>query len=219
MRKVLLTAIAIIALPLTTFAGETRMGFSAAFSNFDIDGTEKTKSSGQKQSKSHTEFTVVPGLFIERANDAGLTFGFEFIPVEADLGSGKNSRTDTDTDDASDTAGTNKVSAEVSGHMTAYVLVPAGGAFVRLGLIQADVDTTETLATGTKYGNESVDGMVFGVGFDKERDNGSFIRVEGTYTDYEDLTFKGTLDADSVRNTVDADIDAVALKVSIGKSF
>ena len=219
MKKVFLIAIAMIAIPFATFAGETRMGFSAAFSNFDIDGTETTKSSGQKNNKSHTEFTVVPGLFIEKENDAGLTFGFEFVPVDADLGSGKNVRTDTDTDDSSDTAGTNNVSAEVTGHMTAYILVPAGNNFVRFGLIQADVDTTESLATGTKYGNESVNGMVVGVGFDREKDNGTFFRVEGTYTDYEDVTFQGTLDGDSVRNKVDADIDALAIKLSIGKTF
>ncbi len=219
MKKIFLTAAAIIALPLAAFAGETRIGFSAALSNFDISGTETTKSSGQKNSKDHTEFTVVPGLFIERANDAGFTFGFEFVPGEADLGSGSNARTDTDTDDAADTAGTNKVSAEVSGHMTAYVLVPAKSGFVRFGLIQADVDTTETLATGTKYGNASVNGMIFGVGYDKENDNGSFLRVEGTYTNYDDLTLQGSLDSDSVRNKVDADIDALALKLSVGKSF
>lgn len=219
MKKILLTAFAIIVLPFAVNAAETRIGFSAAVSFFDISGTETTKSSGQKQSKDHEETAVVPGLFIERAGDTGVTLGFEFVPGEADLGDGKNARTDTDTDDASDTAGTNKVSAEVSGHKTLYVLVPVKetGAFVRFGLIRADVDTTETLATGSTYGNESVDGKVFGVGF--ERGDDGFVRVEGTYTDYDDLKFNGSLDTNSVRNTVDADIDALAIKISVGKKF
>ena len=219
MKKLFLATLSIILIPFAVYSAETRIGISGAFSSFDTSGTETTKSSSEKNSGSKTEEVVVPGLFIERANDAGFTFGFEFVPGEADLGSGSNARTDTDTDDAADTAGTNKVSAEVSGHMTAYVLVPAKSGFVRFGLIQADVDTTETLATGTKYGNASVNGMIFGVGYDKENDNGSFLRVEGTYTNYDDLTLQGTLDTDSVRNKVDADIDALALKLSVGKSF
>ena len=36
---------------------------------------------------------------------------------------------------------------------------------------------------------------------------------------YDDLTFNGSLDGDSVRNKVEAEIDAFALKLSAGKSF
>ena len=58
-----------------------------------------------------------------------------------------------------------------------------------------------------------------GVGMQKDGSNGFFMRAEATYTDYEDLNFKGSLDSDSVRNTIDADVDATAFSLSIGKSF
>ena len=60
--------------------------------------------------------------------------------------------------------------------------------------------------------------------FFAEKDNGAFFRVEGTYSDYEDVTFLGTFNGNAtgdsaVRNKIDADIDAVALRISLGKSF
>ena len=91
--------------------------------------------------------------------------------------------------------------------------------YVKGGLAHASIDTTETLATGTKYGNEDVFGVMFGAGFNRDLDNGAFFRTELTYTDYEDATFQGTLDADSVRNKIDADVDALALRISVGKAF
>ena len=102
--------------------------------------------------------------------------------------------------------------------MQFYGLIPAGPGFARLGIVRASVDTTETLATGTTYGNEDVTGFVIGYGVQKSGE-GSFVRLEGTYTMYDDLTFNGSLDGDSVRNKVEAEIDALALKLSVGKSF
>ena len=212
MKKLILTTLSIILLPISAYSAETRIGLSAALSFFTSDGTEITKSSGQRNNKEIEEDAIVPGVFIERENDNGFTFGFEYNPGEAKLGSG------TGSDDDAETSGANKASAEVSEHMSFYGLIPAGPGFARLGIVRASVDTTETLATGTTYGNEDVSGVVIGYGVQKNGE-GSFVRLEGTYTMYDDLTFNGSLDGDSVRNKVEAEIDALALKLSIGKSF
>ena len=58
-----------------------------------------TKSSGEKNSKEITEDALVPGLFVEKENDNGFTFGFEYNPGEAELGSGTGSDDDAETDD------------------------------------------------------------------------------------------------------------------------
>ena len=212
MKKLILTTLSIILLPITAYSAETRIGLTAALSFFTSDGTEITKSSGERNSKEIEEDAIVPGIFIERENDNGFTFGFEYNPGEAKLGSG------TGSDDDAETSGANKASAEVSEHMSFYGLIPAGPGFARLGIVRASVDTTETLATGTTYGNEDVSGFVIGYGVQKSGE-GSFVRLEGTYTMYDDLTFNGSLDGDSVRNKVEAEIDAFALKLSAGKSF
>ena len=202
-------------------AAEKRIGVSAAFTQFSSDGSETMKSSGTKTSKTHDETVVVPSIFIEAANDNGLAIGLDFMPVEAELGSGTNARTDTDTDDASDTAGDNKVSAELTSHTTLYLSKSLGdsGAYLKGGVAMATIDTTETLATGSVYGNEDVTGMLIGLGMNRDNANGTFFRTELTYTDYDDVSINGTADSDGVKNKIDADIDAIAFRISIGKAF
>ena len=202
-------------------AAEKRIGVSAAFTQFSSDGTETMKSSGTKTNKTHDETVVVPSIFVEVANDNGIAIGLDFMPVEAELGSATNARTDTDTDDASDTAGNNKVSAELTSHTTLYLSKSVGdsGAYVKGGVAMATIDTTETLATGSVYGNEDVTGLLIGLGINRDNANGTFFRTELTYTDYDDVSFTGSADANSVSNKIDADIDAVAFRISIGKAF
>ena len=211
MRKLFLTTLSIILIPFAVSA-ETRIGISGAFSTFDTSGTETTKSSNEANSGSKSEDVVVPGIFIEKTNNSGVALGFEFNPGEAELGSG------TGADDDAETSGANKASAEVSSHMSLYGLFPLGPAYLRFGFVHASIDTTETLATGTKYGNEDVDGRIFGLGLQKDLTS-AFFRIEATYTDYDDVKYLGTLDSDSVRNTIEADVDSTAIKLSLGKSF
>jgi len=220
MKKIFTIASALMLIAFSAHA-EKRIGVSGALSMFDSSGTETVKSSGTKNDGSHDETVVVPSLFLEIANDQGLTLGLDYVPVQAEIGSSTNARTDTDTDDKSDTAGDNKASAELTGHFTAYVLAPVGGngAYLKGGLALATIETTESLATGTTYGNEDVYGMLIGAGFNRDLDNGMFFRTEATYTDYEDVSFTGSADADSVKNKIDAEVDALAFRISIGKAF
>ena len=222
MKKITIIATSIMLLVFANVnAAEKRIGVSAAFTQFSSDGSETMKSSGTKTSKTHDETVVVPSIFIEAANDNGLAIGLDFMPVEAELGSGTNARTDTDTDDASDTAGNNKVSAELTSHTTLYLSKSLGdsGAYLKGGVAMATIDTTETLATGSKYGNEDVTGLLIGLGVNRDNANGTFFRTELTYTDYEDVSITGTADSDSVSNKIEANIDAVAFRISIGKAF
>ena len=220
MKKIFIAFLAVIFTSVAANA-EKRIGLSGAYTMFSSDGTETVKSSAQKNSKTHDDEVIVPSIFVEFVNDSGVCFGLDFIPGSAELGSATNSRTDTDTDDASDTAGNNKVGAELTSHTTLYVLAPirGGGAYLKAGLAMATIETTETLATGTTYGNEDVHGIMIGAGVSRERGNGAFFRTEVTYTDYEEVTFNGSLDTDSVRNKIDGDVDALAIRFSIGKSF
>ena len=222
MKKITVIATSIMLLVFANVnAAEKRIGVSGAFTQFSSDGTETMKSSGTKTSKTQDENVVVPSIFIEVANDNGLAIGLDFMPIEAELGSGTNARTDTDTDDASDTAGNNKVSAELTSHTTLYLSKSLGdsGAYLKGGVAMATIDTTETLATGSVYGNEDVTGLLIGLGINRDNANGTFFRTELTYTDYDDVSFTGSADANSVSNKIDADIDAVAFRISIGKAF
>ena len=220
MKKILIGLFAVIFFTVAANA-EKRIGISGAYTMFSSDGTETIKSSGTKTSKSHDDEVVVPSIFFEIANDNGLAIGLDFIPAEAELGSGNNRRADTDTDDESDTAGDNKVSAELTSHTTLYLTKTVGdaGAYLKGGFALATLDTTEKLATGSTYGNEDITGYLVGLGFNKNNDNGTFFRTELTYSDYEDISITGSADTDGVKNKIDADIDAVAFRISVGKAF
>ena len=194
---------------------EVKIGASLAYTMFTSDGSEETKSSGEKNSGTVDENILVPAIFIEKVASNGFALGIDYTPADQELGSG------TGDDDDTESSGANKASAELTGHMTIYGLLPFGssGAYLKGGLARASIDTTESLATGTTYGNADVNGIIVGLGFERDTDNGAFLRMEGTYTNYEDVKFNGSLDGDSVRNVVDADVDALAIRIAIGKAF
>ena len=199
---------------------EVRIGASLAYTMFTSEGTETTKSSNKKNNSTQDENILVPALFIEKAASNGFAFGIDYTPADQELGSGTRS------DDDAETTGDNKASAELTGHMTIYGLLPMGssGAYLKGGLARASIDTTENLATGTTYGNADVDGLIVGLGFERDTDNGNFLRMEGTYTDYEDVKFNGSFNGNAagdsaVRNVIDADVDAFAFRIAIGKAF
>ena len=219
MKKILLSLAACLFLSANAFAG-VNIGISGAFTSLETDGTETTKSSGELNTKSEDERVIVPSVFVEFQRDNGFAIGIDYVPAEAELGSG------TGSDDDAETSGANKASAEIVDHFTVYALMPFGdqGAYFKAGVAQATIDTTETLATGTTYGNEDVNGIMVGIGVNRTAANGAFFRTELTRTDYEEVTFLGSFNGNAagdsaVRNKVDASVDATALRISVGKSF
>ena len=61
--------------------------------------------------------------------------------------------------------------------------------------------------------------MMISLGYDRDLPNSSFMRLEASYTDYDDVSFRGSNDSDSVSNIIDADVDTTALRISLGKVF
>ena len=218
--KKLITAIFGFALiSFSADAVERKIGITAALTDFESTGTETMKSNSDKTSTDISETVIVPSLFLEISTDAGLGIGIDYVPADAEIGNKSKTKVDIDTDDAADNGGTNKASADVSGHSTIYLKIPVKAAFLKVGYVEADIETTENLATGTTYGNKSVNGTMVSLGFDRDLENGTFIRAEVAYTDYDDITLTGSADTDGVSNKVDADVDATALRISVGKAF
>ena len=83
--------------------------------------------------------------------------------------------------------------------------------FVKAGVAYVELDATESLGTGSKYGSEDVYGGAFGIG--AKADN---MRVELLYTDYEDISLTSSVARTGVttNNKIEADLDALALRVS-----
>ena len=92
---------------------------------------------------------------------------------------------------------------------------------MKAGISQADVNTKETLDSGTSYGNKSVDGKMFGAGIHKVNDSGIFFRAGVEYTDFDTINLTGSEVGGTALsfNKIKADVDMAAAKFSIGKAF
>ena len=203
---------------------EFRVGISGSMVMFDASGTETLKSSSNKTSSGDVgENVFIPTIWAEYGHeDSGWTVGVDYVDATTFAGSKSATRPDTDVDDSSDTSGTNTASAELDSHTTYYLSKAFGenqNFYVKAGWAQADILTTESLATGTTYGDATIDGVALGLGFQTRSNNNFIFRLEYLYTDYDDISLTGSADADSVSNKVDASLDSSTYKISIGKAF
>ena len=80
-----------------------------------------------------------------------------------------------------------------------------------------DVNTKENLATGGAYGDTSLDGDMFGVGYHSDSFGpGLFLRIEGTMMDFGSKKLTST----NIENTITLnELNGASARVSIGKSF
>ena len=223
MNKIRITFVTILAsllLTVSSFA-EIRVGVSAGFNMIEAAGTETLKDSSQATAHTEQANAVVPSIFLELATANGLGVGIDMITGTADLaGSGrtKNNPADAATNDT----GTNNANAEVDGVTTGYIIKTfESGFLVKLGISQADVNTKETLNSGTSYGNTSVDGMHYGIGYELKRDSGLFFRTTAEITDFDTINLTGSEVGGTASsfNKISADVDILAAKLSIGKAF
>ena len=185
---------------------EYRIGISAMAVSVDTSGSETLRDSGNKTNHSISEDTVVPSLFFEIV-EGDTAIGIDYVPVQ-EMGSG------TGDDDDAETSGANKAEAEVSGHMSVYLLQEMGSnVFLKAGVVRATIKTEETLATGDSYGNDTVYGLTAGIGYTMDQGE-YFLRGELNYTDYQDVQINS-----AGGSTIDASVDSVGAKLSVGRSF
>ena len=201
------------------FAAEWTMGVSGAIVDLQAEGSE-TETGSQTAETTSTSVSNMFGtasIFVEAKYDR-FAFGLDYIPMDADVSDATHTRTDTETsvtgtDTATSTARTQTAAAEVSDHMTLYANYYVNDSFyLHLGYASVDVNTNESLDTGSKYGNVSINGIQYGAGFQLS-DN---LRLEAAYTDYDDVSITSSVARTGVttNNKISADLDTTQLKLS-----
>tara|TARA_B110001452_G_scaffold182466_1_gene153286 strand:+ start:119 stop:793 length:675 start_codon:yes stop_codon:yes gene_type:complete len=220
--KIAITALFVSALMvLPSNSVEVRIGVSAGYAQLEASGTETLKDSAATTTTTEQANAVIPSMFAELAMDNGFGLGYDMISGSADL-SGSTKTRRLSGGGTGDDSGTNKASAEVDGVHTVYLIKTFGsGLFVKAGMSSADVNTTEVLSSGSKYGNKSIDGKMYGVGFEKVNDAGIFFRAGVEYTDFDTINLTGDQAgaATTAFNKIKADVDMTSAKFSIGKVF
>ena len=153
-------------------------------------------------------------IFVEiNANDK-FAVGIDYVPQSLETETTENTQTSSD----SSAAGTNKVQVDFENLTTIYALMYATeNLYLKAGIMEVDVKTNETLATGGAYGNTSLDGYTIGLGYNYDMDNGAFVRVEASYMDIDGATLKNT--NDSNKSVTSDGITGASVALSIGKSF
>ena len=113
---------------------------------------------------------------------------------------------------------TNKIQVDFENLTTLYVGFMMGESlYVKAGVTTVDVITNENLGTGSSYGDTELDGSSFSVGYHKAMDNGTFLRMEGNYMNFDGAALTSSSNAD--RRITLRNLDGVSGKISLGKSF
>ena len=216
MKKIAIFLTGFLVIAYSTVKADVILGISAAAHSVDASGTETLRSSGKKTNGGHDESAIVPEIFIEAEADNGFAMGLAYIPTRE---MGKKSRTDS----GGESDGTYKAEAELDNVIQAYVDYPftdlyGGTLYGKLGIQHATVKTLESLNSGSAYPDQDLFGYTVGLGLkgDLPYGDGLIYKLDATYTDFEDYSAGA---ADGNGNKITADLEDVAVKISIGKKF
>ena len=218
MKKTIAVLLSFLFVTLQTVKADIGVGITGAAHMFDASGTETTRTSGEKNSGSHSNTVVVPEFFIEATDDSGAAIGLSYIPTR-DVGS--KSRTDTNTNGDS---GTYKAEAELDNVIQIYADIPTSlsvrgfDVYAKIGIQHATIKTLESLNSGSTYPDEDLLGYTLGIGTkgDLAFGNNLYYKAEATYTNFEEYSAD---DEAGTGNRVEADLEDIAVKFSIGYKF
>jgi opacity protein-like surface antigen len=221
----LLTSISSVA-----YADNWNIGASASYGNFDGTSNDtQTTTAGPtvaqtKGARSGDADFPFASIFVEYAKtmdkDLDIILGLDYVPFKAEIDS--KSFADTSLEGGpTDATGTRKAKLELENYATLYLqpTYKIGGGtavFGKVGYIHGDVKISgSNTATGsTINATDTLNGYVVGLGVQHNINKNVFVRLEGSYTDHDNVTA-----TDSKGTKFTADSELIAGKLSIGYSF
>jgi hypothetical protein len=191
------------------------VGISGSMGIFTAKGNEAMGSTDSGNGSPYDRAVsplAMGSLFIEKTLGDYVTVGVDYVP------NGIDSETATQAKACEASTCTQTIKVSFDDMTTGYLALNVTENFyVKAGVIQVDVISKESLDTGGTYGNTSMDGTVIAMGYNKELTNGLFVRAEGSYMEFDDISL---LAATGETRTAHAkDIGGATGKISIGKSF
>ena len=197
------------------------VGFSGQVGVFHAAGKETVNNTAGADHVATEDATGVAGynsFFIEKTLGRFITVGYDYVMDTLASDTAENTQEECFGTQTSCTSHTNKVQVDFEDFTTLYVALNiTENLYVKMGTMTVDVLTNEVMgATDEKssYGNVSMDGDMYGIGFNKTFDNSMFVRVEATRMDFDGVKLT------SGDNTLQMkDFEGGSAKVSVGKSF
>ena len=222
MKKILTTLACLVGLQGFALADTTNVGIKLSYGNFDASGSETTdlEADGAVARSGDADFPFA-SAFIERdfaLTNFNVALGLDYIPLKAEV----------------DTIGGGTgfdAKVEVKDQFTLYVqpskkLDNGITIFGKLGYSQADLKVSKTArqaqsgtqatdTAGTDTGaTRDLEGPMIGLGVEKQLANNAFVRLEVSYTDYDEISY-----TNSNGKILKASAELTAAHLSIGKKF
>ena len=210
-----------------------KAGISLAAGVFSVDGaSEKFTGShssgaavGDVTKKASAEGEDAEGLFgigslfVEKSLGDKFSVGLDYVPYALESETTENTQTTFNTTHGAVlTDVVNSVSVDFEDLTTLYGMINVNeNVYIKAGFMQVDVITNDKLNTGSTYGNTTLDGTMFAVGYARDLDNGAFVRLEGSFMEFDGATLVSQVD--STKSVSVDGIDGYGAKLSIGKSF
>ena len=228
--KMLKTKIAILAISFVSFLGIQSasavegLSIGAAFNTAAFMGSGKETKTGSGASTSKKDITEEDGafkeegitsIFIEYAVSDLVSLGVERFADDVSTPENLNAQKATG---ESEPLKNNTVKATFADHTTFYANINMPfNTYFKLGYHMVDVETKESLATGSKYGDVDTTGISVGLGYQYTADNGIFIRAEVSASEYDDVNATSTVDTSKAVEVTD--MYGAAGSIKLGKSF
>ena len=223
MKKYVYLIIFILGFANTSFAEKgINMGLSLQAGVFETSAFEK-EDDETSASKSAEGLFAIGSIFVEKVlpNDR-VSFGIDFVPYALESETTSHEQVDIKAGELESSATTidQTVQVDFENMLTLYAKLNLNeNVYLKLGYMQVDAITNETLGTGAQYGDKTLDGMTAGLGYNLDLDSGTFVRVEGNWMQLGGETFTATGTDTGNNSVVVDDVDGYGARVSIGKSF
>ena len=178
-----------------------------------------TKNSADEHEDAQALFGVVAPFAEITLNDKFLV-GLDYVPYSLETESVSNNQEvkGKESPKVTGTNVTNVAKVEIEEMMSFYAaFYVTENFYAKAGIMTANANTKEVLATGGSYPDADLEGGFIGFGYERALPANSFIRIEGNYTQIDDVSV--TNSADSTKKITISDIDGYGAKLSIGKSF
>ena len=218
MKKIIITLVSSIFL---LFGNANAVGFNLGLSGaagvFDVDGaTEKNADATintSDESENAEGLYAIGSAFAEVTLTDKIAVGVDYVPHSLESNQVSNEQ-----EVAGGSNVTNTAEVHIEDLYTVYAsLFLNDNIYVKAGYSQGDVLTIENLGTGGAYPNSTIDGIVVGLGYDRDLPNGMFVRMEANYMDYGSVQVTNSNDSTKTI-TVDG-VGGYGARLSIGKSF
>ena len=214
MKKILLSLIFSSFLILPAFSLGINIGVSGTAAVFHATGEENENN--EKTKEDATAVASYGSIFVEKTLGDRLAIGVDYVPATLSSETANNDRLDK-TATATAASVVNSIKVDFEDLTTVYLTLSlTDSLYVKAGVIEVDVVTKESLGTGSTYGDTSMDGSTFGIGYNSAFGNGAFVRLEGSYMDFG----SASVTASNGDNKVSMNqLEGASAKISIGKSF